>query len=274
MRPVALAIALCLAGCAGAGGVRLNGRVVWERTAAVPAAARWGAPPAWVKNPPKDGAYRYFVGEFEGDGSVDEALARAWASGMFRAGVTEFPEVADVEATGQESLHGARFERHFAVALGAIDWSELDEAREKGSPSVEMDERTGNFRVFRLLQWKKSAIAAARRKIASARRGSLVPRTAPATRNSAAHADRRRWMERLVAGGRCRGDVDEAVEALGPPDRLAREPERPELRHYFWGGFRLTARLPDRNIVQAARVLGGADESALCSGSLAARPPR
>lgn len=267
-----LFLAAALSGCAGPGGVRQNGRVVWERSPAPSVSApRWGSPPVWAATPPADDAFRYFVGEFEGDGSVDEALARAWASGMLRAGVTEFPQVADVEASGEESLHGARFQRRFAVALGAIDWSDLDEARERGSPVVQSDDRTGRWRVFRLLKWRKSAIAAARSKLASAQLTALPPPSsaafvAPSPKNSP-----KKWLQAVAAGGRCRGDVDAAVLALGPPDRLAREPERPELRHYFWGAYRLTAKLPDKNIIGVARVLGGQDAFGLCTGSLAHR---
>jgi hypothetical protein len=254
--------------------VRQNGRVVWERSPAPAAtlAARFPAPPPWAVKPPANGAFRYFVGEYEGDGSVDEALARAWASGMLRAGIVEFPSVADVEATGSESLHGSRFERRFAVALGAIDWSGLDEARELGSPKVDVDERTGQVRVYRLLKWRTGAIAAARSKLSreQSRPVPVVPRAMLS--RSAPKTTPRRWLEALAAGGRCRGDVDLAVEALGQPDRLAREPAHPELRHYFWGSYRLTARLPERRIVGAVRQLGPDREASLCAGALSPSP--
>jgi len=259
-----------LGGCAGTRGVRQNGRVVWERLPAsqVIATPRFTPPPSWAANPPRDGAFRYYVGEFEGDGGMDEALARAWASGMLRAGIVEFPNVSDVEATAQESLHGTRFERRFAVALGAIDWRELDEAREMGSPHVAVDERSGRLRVHRLLRWRQSAIAAARRSLNAAQ---LAPLAAPRQRASLTtingRTEPRRWLQQIAAGGRCRGDVDAAVKALGPPDRLAREPARPELRHYFWGAYRLTAKLPERQLVSAVRVLGDDEESSLCAGA-------
>jgi hypothetical protein len=271
-----LTLAPVLASCAGFGGVRQNGRVVWERSPAVVAPLpQWPPPPAWVGAPPNDSSFRYFVGEFEGDGLLDEALVRAWASGMFRAGVAEFPSVADVEASGEESLYGARFQRRFAVALGAIDWSELDEARELGSPVVQADERTGRWRIFRLLKWPKSAIEAAREKLRAQRSEPLLAaRTVPRGERHGKRPGLHRWIHSIASGGRCRGDVDLALDALGPPDRLARETERPDLRHYFWGAYRLTAQLPDRRIVAASRMLGDREEAALCVGAAVASRER
>ena len=135
--------------------------------------------PDWVTKLPTRAGIHFFVGESRSSSNKDEALENAMISAYTRFGMTEFPELVQLQTQSVETLHSVDYERSSAVRLEIVDWTGVKEATECGSPYIAKDAK-GNFVVFRLLRWDNDEIAIAHKKIVTAKLHELPPAPAHA----------------------------------------------------------------------------------------------
>lgn len=116
--------------------------------------------PIWVKSPPDDSQFVYFVGD-AGGGDKEDVLERAWYSALVRIGMTEFPELTKLRSRSRETLEKASYERNVVINLQYIRWTGIAEAKDKGSPFIYRDPKTKGLAVYRLLKWAKQDVRTA-----------------------------------------------------------------------------------------------------------------
>ena len=98
--------------------------------------------PPWVYSPPRSATEVYVVGEAKDIEQKDDALERAWVSGLIRMGMTQFPELGALRSESFETLHDANYKRQFVMQLEKISWVGLREVEDRGSPVIVPNEES------------------------------------------------------------------------------------------------------------------------------------
>lgn len=244
MKPIALMTLLgvaLLASCSGLQGyVRYAPRPGGTEPSSDPSLR-----PSWIHDLPQPSDAVQVVGESEAVLSKQEALEDAWANALLRLGLTQFPELSRVESRSIESLKHSDYRRSLTLRFEHIDWTGLQEVSQFGSPYIE---RTGNrYRAYRLLRWKKSAIADSR---AQMKRNGLLDLDPPALSKRSltlAHQSvnqlnretqkRDRELAKIFQDLKCGVTVKNMIALLGRPD--SSNPNNPHIlqKDYRWGSF-------------------------------------
>lgn len=106
----------------------------------------------------------YSVGYSESD-NLNKALSDAWNSALTDIVRVNIPELTSLGEMSKESLKSSEYERNSGLDLDRIVIKGIGEANNKQSPYVENS--SGKYKVWRLLEWTKSGIEATRKNIIS-----------------------------------------------------------------------------------------------------------
>lgn len=205
--------------------------------------------PSWVETLPVSTTHVFVVGEGLSE-NKDDALEKAWVSGLLRIGMTNFPELGTIHSQSNETLHDSNYQRQFTLQLNKLNWTGLKEV--EGSPFVTTDD--GKYAVYRLLKWSKTDIEVARKNIKKNLQY-FIPDSPEITRR---HEDelideerkirdlnrkltnRDAFVTRVIGEVKCGATVENLIAILGPPDRESSHNGMNLLPdEYYWGTFKV-----------------------------------
>lgn len=239
-------------------------------------------PPGWTEHPPRGGGVRFFVGESRGSIYKEEALEKAWVSALVQAGMTEFPELSQVTSESVEGLRDVRHERRFLMRLERVNWNGLREATEYGSPYLDLDARTGEYTVYRLLKWGERDIDMAKREIAKNHVHTLpIPpelvhreqkRMAEALSTiasiNARNAYHNALVEKVMHEVKCGVTVADLMKVLGEPDRYNPYNSHILDKQYYWGQYLVERRGDNPVVATITKEDGRSKPRVVCRGAL------
>ncbi len=177
--------------------------------------------PTWVKAaPPNTASYHYYVGEAHGALAADEAHARAWASALWRAGISEFPQAVTMQGQAREALSGSHFEMQMRFLLPAATWIGVSEVVDKESPALVSE--GDKFGAYRLLRWDVRELAKLHQRRWAGRLSSTAKRGRVEERKFQS------FFQQIPCGEL----VESLVPFLGYPESILENPLR-----YRWSSF-------------------------------------
>lgn len=269
---------LVLSGCANLVSRQTPSKKLITRTALPTSVNDRPLLPSWTTKTPASDSSLYVVGESVGSADKEEALSKAWASGLVRLGMAEFPELSQVAAANVETLQGNSATRGLVLHLERVNWTGLTEVKEQGSPIVYWDESDGSYRAYRLLKWNRTQIESARAQLKKNaphaiplppemlvdEEQKIVEAVSEVQRINA----RNQWKEKLytkVFGQlKCGATIADLIKVLGAPDRFNPYNRVVMEKEYYWGDYRVERQGADPRITAVVIQQNGREKKKSC----------
>lgn len=234
--------------------------------------------PAWVYSLPRDPRFVYTLGEARNLEKKDDALERAWISGLLRIGMTQFPELGSLRSESMETLRNADYKRQFVMQLDRIDWRGLREVEEMGSPFVTFDEESGQFSAYRLIAWARTDIVAAKARISKSRKNTvpdspevarkieedLVKEVREIRELNRKIGNRDEFVGKILRQARCGVTIEDLFRILGSPDREGAYNRSATELEYYWGNYKVTHWKRESTVYSITPNNGGGNMRIVC----------
>lgn len=235
--------------------------------------------PAWILSLPKNSKYVYSIGESRDISNKDDALERAWISGLLRIGMTQFPELGSLKSESYETLHDASYTRNFVIELEKIKWDGLHEMEDMGSPYVEYNKEKDTYTVYRLLRWAKSELENSKKKIKQKVKNEipvspeikrkneeeLISEVKSIQEVNKKIKNRDAFIGSVLKKVTCGVTIDDLVRILGSPDREGAYNQSSLELEYYWGTFKVTHWSKEKVLYSITNKNGGGNSRYLCS---------